>query len=307
MRTMLSLLIGTVLLGGAESIPVVPGNDPAFAAVLAPGAVVEKLADHGKGTFLEGPVWLPEGFLVYSDIPRDRLLRWPPLEGTDGVFRNPSGKTNGNALWQGRLLSCQQTPHRLAATGSEGRVTTLTDAFAGKPFNSPNDLALHPDGAIWFTDPTWGMRPRTQEQEYRGVYRFDPATGTVTAVVTDFEQPNGICFSPDHQTLYIAETGKKPLIRAFRVVDGKTLADSRVFTLVSAGVPDGMKVDTEGRLYAGIKTGVEVFAADGRRLGLIPVPETTANLCFGGADRRTLYMTASTSLYRIPVLTTGAL
>lgn len=305
MRTLLTLLAGAVLLGGAESIPAVPENDPAFAAVLVPGTVVEKLVDHGKGTFLEGPVWLAEGFLVYSDIPHDRLLRWPPLEGTDGVFRTPSRKTNGNALWFGGLLSCEQEAHRLAATPIDGSVVTLTDAFAGKPFNSPNDLAVAPDGAVWFTDPTWGMRPRTQEQAHRGVYRFDPPTGTVTEVATDFEQPNGICFAPDHQTLYVSETGKKPLIRAFRVVDGRTLADGRTFASVDAGVPDGMKVDTEGRLYAGIRTGVEVFAADGKRLGLIPVPETTANLCFGGADRRTLYITASTSLYRIPMLTAG--
>lgn len=306
MRTLLSFVIGAAFLGGAESVPVAPGNDPAFAEVFAAGTVVEKLADHGKGTFLEGPVWLPEGFLVYSDIPHDRLLRWPPLEGTDGVFRTPSGRTNGNARWQGRLLSCEQTPHRLAATAADGSVTTLVEAFAGKPFNSPNDLALHPDGAIWFTDPTWGMRPRTQEQEHRGVYRFEPATGAIAEVVADFEQPNGICFSPDHQTLYVSETGKRPSIRAFRVIDGKALADGRTFAVVGAGVPDGMKTDTEGRLYVGIKTGVEVFAADGRRLGLIPVPETTANLCFGGPDRRTLYLTASTSLYRVNVLTTGA-
>ena len=287
-----------ILLLPSVACNVVAAEPSVVADLLAPSATVERLTGFGKGTWLEGPVWIPEGFVVYSNIPANRLQRWPA--GALGeVFREAAGSPNGNALWEGRLLTCEQEPHRLATTLTDGTRQTLCERFGGGAFHSPNDLVVDPAGRVWFTDPTYGRGKRPAELPQRGVYRYDPETGAVALLVTDFEQPNGIGLAPDGRTLYVSDTGKARHIRAFPLDADGVIGAGRVFAVVSPGVPDGLKVDIEGRVWSSAGDGVQVFNPDGSRLGTIPVPETTANLCFGGAAGTTLYMTATTSLYAV--------
>lgn len=248
--------------------------------------------------FTEGPVVLPDGRLVFSDIPADTMFQWDGRTAPT-VFRRPSGHANGNTLdREGRLVTCDQWNRRVVRREKDGTLTALAESFGGKPFNSPNDAAVRFDGTIWFTDPSYGVGGREEPQPVRGVYRIDPETKTVTRVAEGFDQPNGICFSPDGRTLYVADSAAPRHIRAFEVRDDGTLANDRVFAVIERGVPDGIRCAKNGDVYSSEGRGIVIFGPDGKTKGLIPVPETPANLCLS-PDEKIIYATARRGLYEI--------
>jgi gluconolactonase len=282
-------------------------QDGSFEQIVPPDAKVEKLATGFK--FIEGPVWIADvavGYLVFSDIPNNQLNKWDGKAVT--TFRNPSNNTNGNTRDRdGRLISCEHGARRVSITEKDGTVRTLVDRHEGKRFNSPNDAVVKSDGTVWFTDPPYGV-PKGEQRELdtQNVFRFDPKAGKTTIVAGDMEMPNGLCFSPDETKLYVAESfWKTPKILVFDVsADGATVTNGRTireFDNKTEGVPDGMRCDADGRLWSSAKDGVHVMAADGKLLGKIRTPETVTNLCFGGTDGQTLFMTGTTSLYSIKV------
>ncbi len=292
-------------------------HDPRFRDLTVPIANVERLFDGCR--WAEGPVWFSDGgYLVWSDIPNNRLLRWVPDQGV-GVFRADSNNANGNTRdRQGRLVSCEHLGRRVTRTEPDGSITVIADRHQGKRLNSPNDVVVKSDGSIWFTDPTYGImsdyegKKSDPEQPGCYVYRVDPASGAVEVVADDFVKPNGLAFSPDEEILYIADSGFSHdadgphHIRAFDVADGRTLAKSRVFAEISPGVPDGFRLDIYGNLWTSTQNGVLCLAPDGTPLGRIRIPEMVANLTFGGPKRNRLFITATTSLYAVYVATTGA-
>jgi gluconolactonase len=278
---------------------------------------LEKLAD--GMLWAEGPVWFADhDYLVWSDIPNDRLMRWVPGLGAT-VHRAPSDYTNGNTRdRQGRLVSCQHGHRRVARLECDGTLRVLADAYQGKRLNSPNDVVVSSDGAIWFTDPPYGIlsdyEGHRADPEYGGsyVFRVDPASGEVQAVATDFVKPNGLCFSPDESRLYVADSGVSHdpdgphHIRSFRVEGGKRLSGGEVFVEVSPGVPDGFRVDREGNVWTSARDGVHTYAPDGTLLGKIRTPAMVSNLCFGGPKRNRLFITATDAVWAIYVAATGA-
>ncbi len=287
-------------------------NAAEFRKCVPADAKVTKLA--GDFGFTEGPTWLKsERVLVFSDIPQDELKRWTAAGGVS-VYRKPSHNANGNTTDpQGRLLTCEHTGRRVALQEKGGQVKTLVDRFEGKKLNSPNDVVVKADGTIWFTDPEYGLKTNPQTKQKEGkeqpgnyVYRHDPKTGRTTAVVKDFVQPNGLAFSPDERKLYIADSGTPKHIRAFEVKADGTLSGGQVLCKIDQGAPDGIRVDRDGRIWSSAGDGVQIFAPDGSLIGKIPVPEAPANLCFGGDDGRTLFITARKSLYSIKVAVAGA-
>jgi gluconolactonase len=282
------------------------------ASLVVPGEKVKKLAEGMK--FTEGPVWLPaEKKLVFSDIPNSKLMQWRDSDGLS-VFR-PSEQANGNVLdLQGRIVTCQHGGRNLVRTETDGSITVLADKCDGKRFNSPNDVAIRSDGTLWFTDPPWGLVGKAEIPGH-WVFKLDPATGTVEAVVKDLAMPNGIVFSPDESRLYIADTGgnarhpdpeiqKLPAgIHCYKVSnDGKL--GKKLFTIGQGS--DGLRVDVKGNLYTTHGNKVEIFNADGKKLEQIEVPENPANICFGGDDFKTLFITARTSLYSVRLKNPGA-
>ena len=282
---------------------------PEFRALVPADAMVEKLA--GGFGFVEGPAWNPvEKCLVFSDIPNNRLYKFDAATKTVSDFRRPSGDANGNLYnARGEFFSCEQGPHRVSITHPDGTMESLPDQWQGKALSSPNDVAIKSDGTVWFTDPAYGLGQRKKEQATNNVYCYDPKTKTMRAVGTDFDQPNGLCFSPDEARLYIADSGKPRHVRVFDVSADNQLGGGAVFCRIDKGVPDGMRCDTAGNLWSSAGDGVQVFNPAGERLGKILVPETPANLCFGGVDaqgRGDLYLTARTSLYRVKVTVAGA-
>lgn len=280
-------------------------------SLVEPGAKVKKLADGMK--FTEGPVWLPaQKMLVFSDIPNSKLMQWKDGEGLS-VYRK-SEQSNGNILdLEGRLISCQHAARNLVRTEKDGTITVLADKYGGKRFNSPNDVAIRSDGTLWFTDPPWGL---SEAGEIPGhwVYKLDPKTGKVEAVVKDLAMPNGIVFSPDESRLYIADTGghKKHPDPAFHKmpagihcyeVSKDGMLGKKLFTIKQGS--DGLKVDVKGNLYT-TDAGVNVYDADGKLLEKIAVPQGPANICFGGDDYKTLFITARNSLYSVRLVNAGA-
>ena len=282
--------------------------DPAFGRLRVNNAAVERLATGFR--WAEGPVWFGDGrFLLWSDIPNNRVMKWEESTGAVSVFRAPSNYANGHTRdREGRLVSCEHDSRRVTRTEHDGRITVLLDRFDGKPLNSPNDVVVKSDGSVWFSDPPFGIL-----SDYEGhvapvelptnVYRIDP-TGTATVVTGDVNRPNGLCFSPDESKLYVVESGVTP--RAIRVFDvvagGRKLSNDRVFVDCGPGVPDGFRSDTDGNLWCGWgggegHDGVVVFTPDGTMVLRILLPERCANLCFGGLKRNRLFMAASQSLY----------
>ncbi len=290
--------------------------DKRFRSLTIGIAHLEKLA--GGCLWAEGPVWFADGgYLIWSDIPNNRMLRWNPNSGVD-TFRAESNNSNGNTRdRQGRLVTCEHLTRRVTRTEPDGSITVIADKYQGKRLNSPNDVVVKSDHSIWFTDPSYGIMTEFEgsrsEQEQGGcyVYRVDPATGAVEMVVDDFVKPNGLAFSPDEKTLYIADSAAShdPAaphhIRAFDVVDGRRLANGRVFCDIKTGIPDGFRLDVQGNLWTSTHAGVECYAPDGTLLGRINVPEIVANLTFGGKRRNRMFITATTSLYAVYVNTTG--
>jgi gluconolactonase len=282
-------------------------NETEFKNIVPADAKVEKLAS--GMTFIEGPIWIsaPEGYLVFSDVRADELKRWTAKDGLT-TFRKPSFNANGNTLdLQGRLITCEHTGRRVSILEKDGALKTLVDQFGGKKFNSPNDVVVKSDGTVWFTDPPYGLpkgAPKEQDRNY--VFRFDPKTKTTTAVAKDFDMPNGLCFSPDEKKLYVADSGKPRHIRVFDVQKDGTLTGGAVFCQIDKGGPDGIRCDAKGRIFSSAGDGVQIFDWEGKLVGKILVPETPANLCFGGKDGQTLFITARTSLYSLPLLVKGA-
>jgi gluconolactonase len=312
MKSPLAVSLTLALLGGRLSAAdLMPENAAEFARCVPATATVTKLA--GDMGFIEGPVWLKSGVLVFSDIPNDELKQWA-VKGGVTTYRKPSRNANGNTTdLAGRLLTCEHTGRRVALQEANGTLQTLVDSFEGKKLNSPNDVVVRSDGTIWFTDPEYGLKtdPATKkkldkEQAGNFVYRHDPKSGKTTAVVKDFVQPNGLAFSPDEKKLYVADSGTPRHIRVFDVATGGSVSGGRVFCTIDKGGPDGIRVDRDGRVWSSAGDGVQIFAPDGTRIGRILVPEAPANLCFGGTDGKTLFMTARKSLYSIQVAVNGA-
>lgn len=296
--------------------------EPEFGQLINPN---QRLLQLWTGAaWAEGPVFFRDGnYLLFSDIPNDRIMRFLPdhsgLQGSCSVFRQPAGNTNGHTRdREGRLVSCEHGNRRVTRTEHDGRITTVADRWQGKRLNSPNDVVVAGDGAVWFTDPSYGILSDLEgwkaEPEYGGchVFRVDPASGAVDAVATDFAKPNGIAFSPDEKRLYVADTGAShdpdgPChIRAFDV-DGAKLTGGAVFATCDAGLFDGFRVDTDGRIWTSAADGVHCFDPSGTMLGKIKVPEVVANVCFGGVKGNRLYICGTTSLYAVHVCVTGAL
>ncbi|MBB2971742.1 SMP-30/gluconolactonase/LRE family protein [Mesorhizobium sp. RMAD-H1] len=297
--------------------PIYEIHDRRFQSLIVKNADLEEL--HTGCRWAEGPVWLADArCLLWSDIPNQRMLRWVP-EGGVSTFRAPSNFTNGNTRdRQGRLVSCEHGTRRVTRTEIDGTITVLADSYQGRRLNSPNDVVVRSDGSIWFTDPTYGILSDYEgykaepEQAARNVFRLDPDTGALESAVDDFIQPNGLAFSPDESKLYIADSGGSSdetlprHIRVFDVEGGKRLTNGRLFCTIDKGVPDGMRVDTEGNVWTSAGDGVQCFAPDGALLGKILVPQVVANLTFGGPRRNRLFIAATKSLYSIYVTATGA-
>jgi gluconolactonase len=267
----------------------------------------------GGFLFTEGPLWHPgERALLFSDMPGDHLRKWTEADGVV-TFRKPCNQSNGLA-WdtEGRLVVCEHATSRLTRTEPDGSSTVLASHHGNRELNSPNDVVVKSDGTIYFTDPTYGRmehfgRPRPLQLDFRGVWRVDPASRRLTLLADDFGQPNGLCFSRDERQLFVNDTERKH-IRRFDVAADGTLAGGGVWAETTGsgpGAPDGMKLDAAGNVYCCGPGGIHVFAADARCLGVIRMPEPTANFCFGDEDLRSLYVTASTSLYRLRLATAG--
>jgi gluconolactonase len=301
--------------------PDVISLDPRFDKYKIGNAVIER--HHIGARWAEGCAWNGQGrFLVWSDIPNNCQYRWLEEDGHVTTFRTPSENSNGNTFdYEGRQISCQHRRRRVVRYEHDGSVTVIADAFQGKPLNSPNDAVVHPDGAIWFTDPTYGILgfyegDQAKPELKQAVYRVDPKTKAIAIVSTQFDQPNGICFSPDYKKIYVADSGTPRDIQVADVVDGKTVRNqkrlSNMVTPKGAGGPDGIRCDEDGNVWVAAGwigsgyDGVHVIAPDGVRIGQILLPEICANVCFGGAKRNRLFMAASQSLYSVYVNTRGA-
>lgn len=303
--------------------PAVESVDPRFDQYRLGSAVVERLWTGAR--WAEGPVWFGDGrYLLFSDIPNNRIMRWTEETGQVSVFRAPSNYANGNTRdRQGRLVTCEHGSRRVTRTEHDGSITVLMDSYEGKRLNAPNDVVVKSDGSIWFTDPGYGSLGNYEG--YKGeleippyVYRLEPESGTVTVVADDFEKPNGLCFSPDESKLYIVDTGHShnpngpAHIRVFSVGDDNTLSGGEVFVDMGDGGSDGIRVDIDGNLWSAAGwggdgyDGVHCFAPDGDLIGKIKLPETCANLCFGGERKNRLFMASSQSLYSLYVEALGA-
>ncbi|MGO4387034.1 SMP-30/gluconolactonase/LRE family protein [Microvirga sp. 2YAF29] len=292
--------------------------DDRFKRLIIGSARLEKLADGCR--WAEGPAYFPAGrYLVWSDVPNDRLMRFDETSDTVSMFRSPSGYANGNTVdRQGRLVTCEHGNRRVTRTEHDGSITVIASHHDGKRFNSPNDVVVKSDGSIWFTDPAYGI-----DSDYEGhkaeseigachVYRVDPNDGAVRIAADDFVRPNGLAFSPDEKILYVVDTGATHVddgprhIRAFKVGDDGSLSGGNVFATCTEGLFDGFRLDEAGRIWTSAGDGVHCFETDGTLIGKILVPEGVANVVFGGVKRNRLYICATTSLYAVMLPVNGA-
>lgn len=297
--------------------------DQRFAKYKIGNAAIQRLWT--GALWAEGCAWNGGGrYLVWSDIPNNRQMRWLDEDGHVGVFRKPSNYSNGNTFdFEGRQLSCEHDTRRVVRYEPDGSVTVLADKWNGKPLNAPNDIVVHPDGGIWFTDPGYGIMSNYEGhtdtlQIKEAIYRIDPKSGKMDLVTDKGYKPNGLCFSPDYKKLYVADTGGPDPrgIDVYDVKDGNKLANKRRFCSMELngkmGGSDGIRADTDGNIWSAAGwagagyDGVHIFAPDGQRIGMILLPEICANLCFGGEKRNRLFMAASQSIYALYVNAKGA-
>ena len=299
--------------------PAITALDPSFEKYWIKLSAIERIATGCR--WAEGPVWVGDGrYLLWSDIPNNRILKWEEETGAVSVYRRPSNWANGNTRdRQGRLVTCEHG-RRVTRTEIDGSITVLIDTFNGRRLNSPNDVVVKSDGTVWFTDPPFGLMgnyegDKAEAELPQSVYRYDPATGKADMVTDAVPGPNGLCFSPDEKILYIVESRAMPnrLISAWDVTDGaKKIANRRVHIDAGPGTPDGMRSDIDGNLWCGWGMGtaeldgVRVFNTSGKPIGHISLPERCANVCFGGLKRNRLFMAASQSVYALYVQTQGA-
>ena len=290
--------------------------DPSFAKYRLSLAKVEKIASGMRWS--EGPVWFGDGrFLLWSDIPNNRIMRWNEQNGVVSEFRKPSNNSNGNTRdRQGRLLTCEHDARRVTRTEYDGSITVIADRFEGKPLNSPNDIVCKSDGSIWFTDPPFGILGFYEGHAAKvelptNVYRVDPSTGKLSVVIDDINRPNGLAFSPDESKLYVVEAGVSPRVIRSYDVNGEKLSNRQTLVTAGDGTPDGFRVDVDGNLWVGWGMGAEgldgvaVFNSAGKLIGRIDLPERCGNVCFGGRHRNRLFMCGSTSVYSLFVNTQG--
>jgi gluconolactonase len=293
--------------------PAIEIVDPRFAGLVVGHEVVERLWTGGR--WLEGPVWFGDGrYLLFSDIPNNRIMRWDERTGRVEPYREPSANANGSTRdLQGRLVTCEHLTRRVTRTNHDGTITVLMDSYDGRPLNAPNDVIVSRDGAVWFSDPGWGIvgnyeGDRADEEIGRYVWRIDPSTGAGSPVIEGMDRPNGLCFSPDESRLYVVDIGH---IRVFDM-DGTRPVGGRVFVDMAPGGSDGIRCDRDGNVWAAAGDGgpgfdgVHCYAPDGTLLGRIHLPETCSNLVFGGVKKNRLFMTASRSLYSVYVEALGA-
>ncbi|WP_282078302.1 SMP-30/gluconolactonase/LRE family protein [Epibacterium ulvae] len=299
---MFGLLEGT----GFEAI------EPEFNECFIGHARVERLWTGARWS--EGPAWFPAGrYLVWSDIPNNRMMRWDETDGSVSEFRAPSNNTNGNTVdEQGRLVSCEHLTRRVTRTDFDGTVTVIADAIDGKQLNSPNDVVVKSDGSIWFTDPSYGIM-----MDYEGdradseigachVYRWDPETKNIEAVATDFVKPNGLAFSSDEKFLFVSDTGGTHQdggpahIRKIPISDdGRQLTKGAVFADCTNGFFDGFRLDRAGRIWSSAADGVHCLNTNGNLIGKVHIPEIVGNVCFGGSKLNRLFIAATSSLYSV--------
>jgi gluconolactonase len=292
-------------------------HDPRFRLLVQPNAPLQKLA--GDCLWAEGPAYFPASdMLVWSDIPNNRMLRWAPGMGV-GVFRANANYSNGNTRdAQGRLVTCEHGRRCISRTEHDGSIVVLASHYQGGRLNSPNDLVVDSKGAIWFTDPDYGILSDYEGFRAPGeiggchVYAMSPGSREPRRVADDFVKPNGLAFSPDESRLYVADSGATHVdrgprhIRVFDVGREGRLSRSRIFVEMASGIPDGLRVDEHGNVWTSAEDGVHCYAPDGTLLGKILLPETAANLTFGGLNRNRLFITASASLYSLHVGVRGA-
>jgi gluconolactonase len=309
MRKVLPLLVAAVFLSTvtlADDFDI--KNADEFKKLIPEGAKVQKEAS-GFG-FVEGPTWIKSGggYLVFSDIPNNKIMKWTAKDGIT-VFRDDSKNSNGNTTDpDGLLVSAQHGSRSITRTGKDNKIATLVEKYDGKALNSPNDVVVKSDGTIWFTDPDYGIpKGEKKEQEGNWVYRLDPKTNQLKTLFTEkiFDKPNGIAFSPDEKILYVADSGSPRQIRSFEVREDGTVVGGEVFCKIDKGGPDGIRVDSDGRVWSSAGDGVHIFDPTGKLIGKILVPESPANLCFGGEDGKTLFITARKSLYSIKTNVSG--
>jgi len=288
--------------------------DPAFGRYVLGNAPVKRLATGFD--WVEGPVWFGDAdCLLFSDIPNNRIMRWS-AEGGITTYRAPSNYANGHTRdRQGRLISCEHGTRRVTRTEHDGSITVIADQFEGKPLNSPNDVVVKSDGSIWFSDPHYGIMTdyegfKAPQENPCVVYRITPETGAIRAVVTDMNCPNGLAFSPDESLLYVADTGRMfsddaQHIRVYDVAADGSVQNGSHFHTINPGCSDGFRIDTDGNLWSSAADGVHCIAPDGHLMGKILVPELVSNICFGGRAKHELYITATSSIYKVTLVRNG--
>lgn len=293
-----AMLLGSV--SAAENGGSIVANTDDFWKLVPKDAKVEKVA--GGFQFTEGPVWHKDGYLLFSDCHANGIMKWDPSTCAASLYRAVPGFSNGLTFDKiGRLIAVEYGMHRITRQQKDGSISELVSQYEGKRLNSTNDLVVKSDGSIYFTDPPYGVKPEDRELDFQGVFRRSPY-GRLTLLTDDFDCPNGLVFSPDEKVLYVADSSRRSHIQAFDVNPDGTLANMRLFATLKAkdpGVPDGLKVDTQGNVWSTGPGGVWVFDKTGKHLGTIKTPEVPANCAWGDPDGKALYITARTSVYRI--------